>query len=297
VKIYNFLPHLLDCLRGWDKLPTERQFGEYLKPMDELLRPMLEDFEGRFGGGMYPVLEGLNWESYRTEALALDPAGEEARLKKHIAAVEKLLGVTLQGEAMLFGAFTVMDGYARFNLGTHRVYLGADESHGRGAYLDVLYSHELTHAAREPLPEVWAGFGLDPKTMTHDDFTEKIPVIEHLMNEGFACLVSELLNPNEPASHYCYQTDDSLEQIMQHGPAVDRAVHAQIGAPDGDYGMLYDTSRYVPPVARYAHYVWAWQWTKHLLKGPFKNDPRRLLHACAKDWIEDALAFRLPKEL
>src|SRR6201999_3644761 len=115
-----------------------------------------------------------------------------------------LMGFKLEGEAILMGAFTAMDGYARFDRGTHRVFLGVDESHGRGRYLDVLIAHELTHVGRESRPEVGAGFGLNPRR-TQAEVTESQPVVEHLMGEGFSCAVSELVVPGEPAWVYAYQ--------------------------------------------------------------------------------------------
>ncbi|MBI3558421.1 MAG: hypothetical protein HY074_19300 [Deltaproteobacteria bacterium] len=295
--VHNFLPQFLAALKRWPDRPSEKEFATYLQPVEKLIQPMIDDFIDRFGGGLYQVTEGLNWEVYRAEALRLDSMNEEKRARAHIENVEKCLGLHLEGDVVLFGAFTAMDGYARFDHGKHTVYLGVDESHGRGAYLDILISHELTHVAREPLPEIWAGFGLTPD-MSHDEFTQNLPVIEHLMGEGFSCVVSELINPHEPYWNYVYQTEDSLAQILAHGPAIDKVVHAELRKKDkGSYGSLYDTSRYVPEVPRYAHYVWAWLWASHVLKTKAGGNPRTLLRLCSKDLLDDALAFKLPKAL
>ena len=297
MKVHNFLPHLLEALKRWPTRPTEQEFAQYLRPMKTLVKPMVDDFIDRFGGGLYQVTEGLNWEVYRDEALLLDPVAEEIRARVHLENVEKCLGVKLEGDVVLFGAFTAMDGYARFDHGKHTVYLGVDESHGQGAYLDILISHELTHVAREPLPEIWAGFGLTPK-MSHDEFTQNLPVIEHLMGEGFSCVISELLNPREPMWNYVYQSENSLARIIKHGPAVDKVVHAELRKKkNGNYGSLYNTSSYVPELPRYAHYVWAWLWATHVLKEHAGGNPRMLLKMSSKDLYDDALAFKLPKVL
>ena len=174
MRVHNFLPQLLEALKRWKTRPTGDEFAAYLKTMEAMLRPMLEDFGARTHAGLYQVLEGLNWDHYRDEALGLNAEGEEKRIRKLIDEVERCLGITLSGEIVLFGAFTAMDGYARFEKGHHCVYLGVDESHGRGAYLDVLVAHEFAHVAREPLPETWNGFGLSPK-MSHDDFVVRRP--------------------------------------------------------------------------------------------------------------------------
>ncbi|MBI3542340.1 MAG: hypothetical protein HY075_03585 [Deltaproteobacteria bacterium] len=267
MRVHNYLPDLLDALKRWERKPASCQVAEYLRPMEQLLAP-----------------------------LALDPAYEEARLKKSIDAVERCLGITLTGDAVLFGAFTTMDGYARFDHGKHCVYLGVDESHGRGAYLDILVAHELAHVAREPLPEIWAGFGKTPD-MSHDEFTENLPVIEHLMGEGFSCVVSELLNPREDACHYVYQTEDGLSRVLEHGPAVDRAIHKILKDPKGRYQSLYNTRLYRPELPLYAHYVWAWLWVTRLLEEKAGGNPRILLNMPSHELVEHALKFKLPKAL
>lgn len=66
MKVYNELELLTDCLRRWDTLPSAKIFEkEYLKPMYSLLEPMLSDFGSRWNKGLYDVVEGLDWETYR----------------------------------------------------------------------------------------------------------------------------------------------------------------------------------------------------------------------------------------
>ncbi|MCW8140050.1 MAG: hypothetical protein KIT58_14220 [Planctomycetota bacterium] len=290
MQIHNHLPLLLDCLRRWEARPSLAAFeAEYVAPLSRWLSSTFIDSRR-----LYLALADLNWPAYRAEALALDPAREEARLRRRLADVEALFGAPLGGQALLFGAFTCMDGYARFDRGDHTVFLGVDESHGRGAYLDVLIAHELTHVVRESRPEVWAGWGLS-LDMTNHEFTERLPVVEHLVNEGFSCVVSELLVPGEDRWHYAYQSEDDLARIVNHGPAVDAVVHAELRHPDGDYGRLYSPSRYGRSMPMFTHYVWAWQWVKRLLRTHAGGDPRRLVARCSKDLVDDALSFRLER--
>ncbi len=293
MEIYNKLPLFLECIQHWKSPPSQADFNhQYLKPLEKLLHPMLEDFGSRGRKGLYTELKALDWEKYRAVSLKLDSKKEESRVERHILQVENLLNTKLKGEVVLFGAFTMMDGYARFHQGTHRVFLGVDESHGRGAYLDVLMTHELTHVAREPQVNVWKGWGLSP-VMTHDEFAENMSVIEHLMSEGFSCVVSEILNPNEDPSHYVYQTPESLKEVFKNAKAIDEMVHSEVQKKDGDYGKLYDVKAYKPTVPLYAHYVWAWQWVKTLLHEKYNHDPKKLLDLCSKDLIENALEFKL----
>lgn len=290
MKLTNHLPLLLECLRRWESRPSLPVFrDEYWA----LISPQVGVVFDEIPTGLWQVLLGLDWERYRAETLTLDPAAEEARLRRSRDKVEQLFGLTLAGEAILFGAFTCMDGYARFDGGEHRVFLGVDESHGRGAYLDVLMTHELTHVVRETRPAVWEGWGLSPR-MTHDEFVENLPVIEHLANEGLACVVSELLNPGEDPWHYAYQEEDGLAEVLLHAAALDQGVHEELRAgPDGDYGRLYGRRRYGRPLPSFAHYVWAWQWMKHVLHDLCGGDVRALVERCSKDWVQDALTWRL----
>jgi len=280
MKIHNRLPLLIECLRRWESCPTEEQFVvEYATPMQSSAGDFFEDFHG--------VLTDLDWNAYRRQTLKIDAAQEEARLKSHIKAVEDLFGFLLQGDVNLMGSFGAMDGYARFDRGSHMVFLGVDESFHRDRYIDILTTHELTHVARESRPEVWQGFGLNPR-MTQAEFTESQPVIEHLMGEGFSCAVSEILVPHQPAWEYAYQTQKSLAKVLGNGPSLDQTVHFELRHPDGDYGRLYRAR------PAFAHYVWAWQWTKHVLKKYADGDPRKLVARCSKDFIQDALEFKLP---
>lgn len=293
MKIHNHLPRFVECMRRWRTPPGLDDFvREYYAPLEAQIGILFDD-----GGAasFHEELFGLNWELYREEALRLDPGAEETRLRANLARVEGLLGLALEGELVLWSAFTLMDGYARFDRGSHRVFLAVDESHGRGAYIDVLTTHELAHVARESRPSVWRGFGLESLHlgMSHHDFTENLPVIEHLFGEGFSCAISELLQPGEDPWHYAYQTRDSLAFVIEHGPAVDRVVREELLDPRGDYGRLYNPRLYGPGMPAFSHYVWAWQWVRRLLEERAEGDPRRLLAVCSAEFRDSALRFEL----
>jgi hypothetical protein len=290
VKITNHLPLFVECMRRWDRPPKPEDFRDgYFAPIAEQCGEVFD----HDAFGFWRVLANLDWTEYRDLALRLDPAKEEARLRRAIARVEGLFQLQLEGDAILFSAFTCMDGYARFHRGRHQVFLGVDEAHEQGEYLDVLMAHELTHVVRESRAPVWEGWGLE-LDMTHDEFVEHLPIAEHLLNEGFSCAVSERLVPGVDPWHYAYQDEPGLARVLEHGAAVDGAVKAELRDPDGDYGRLYSPRRYGRaglPV--FAHYVWAWQWVKHLIATHAGGDPRRLVDRCSKDFVDDALAFEL----
>jgi len=250
---------------------------EYAEPLRATTHHFFDDY--------YEVLTDLDWKAYRDHALKIDSKVQEQRLEKNIERVETLFDLKLGGDVFLLGTFLYMDGFARFDRGEHMVFLGVDEDHHDQVYLDILTTHELTHVARESRPEVWTGFGLDPK-MKRSDFLECQPVIEHLMGEGFSCAISEILLPDQSPWKYVYQTEESLKNVYERALEIDRRIHREIPKPEGDYGSFYG----IKPI--FAHYVWAWQWVKQVLK-KYENDPKKLLSVCSKDLIEDALKFSL----
>ena len=260
------------------------------------MQEVVGDFFEDFYSALTSIEREYGWARYREHALGLDAKREWQRLEDQFQGVERLLETSLTGEAILLGTFATMDGYARFDRGTHRVFLGVDESYANGRYVDILMAHELTHAARESQPTVWEGFGLSVN-MTQDEFTDSQPVIEHLAGEGFSCFVSETLNPGEPAHFYAYQDEKSLEIIRQNAAAVDRVVHATIQSSTLPYYALYDTSRYGRQMPSYAHYVWAWQWIKSLCAKSYRGSPKDMLRVSSNEWIDSALSFRLADTL
>jgi hypothetical protein len=279
MKVHNFIPLLVECLTRWETRPTEAEFKrEYARPTHAVMGDFFDDWHSE-------LLE-LDWPTYRAHALKLDAAKEEKRLRHNLELVEKLFGFKLGGEVFLIGTFESMDGFARFERGEHKVYLGIDEDFDNGKYIDVLTTHELTHVARESRPEVWEGFGLNPK-MERADFLEYQPVIEHVLGEGFSCVISEILVPNEPAWKYTYQTADSIKIVKKHAKELDRVIKHEITSPNGDYGTLYG----IHPT--FSQYVWGYEWVKHLLKTYAGGDPQKLVARCAKDFMDDALKFKL----
>lgn len=311
MEVINLLPHFVDCLKRWPQAPSESQVqADFVAPVEKWLAPLLSDFWDFREATLGSAIADLDWPAYRAHALGLDPAHEERRVQTQLAAVEKSLKHKLSGEIILFGAFKLMDGYARFDEGTHRVYLGADESYHQGAYLDVLYSHELTHVGRESQPEVWNGWGY-PLKVPHDDLGNQIRVVEHLMSEGFSCVVSELVNPIngregcEGPWSYCYQTRESYAQIAAQAEQLDVRVHreltAEMNGEEAHFRTLYDLTTYSAEFAPFAHYAWAFHWVRDLVyrhpsaKGEI--DASLWVGKCSKDLVDDAKKFRFAGRL
>ncbi len=286
MKVLNSLSILKSCLEKWVNPPSENEF------IRDYARPMVPYADDMFLNWGVPFETPAEWTRYRDEALHLDPAFEEKRVRHWLDQIQQLLGFELHGEILLCGAFEEMDGFARFDQGTHKVFLGVDESHRLGTYLDVLETHELTHVARESRPTVWTGWGLDPK-MKRSVYRRSMPDIEHLFSEGIACAISEALVPGQDPWKYCYQNEETFRYVIENSKAVDREIYRELSSPDGNWGSWYNGSRYKPEMPDYAHYVWAWIWVRTLLREHAGGDPRQLIGQCSKDFISHALSFEL----
>lgn len=286
MKVYNTLPLFKILLKKWKNIPSEQEFIDlYANPM--------EKYVGNFFTDFYSEVLKVNWKNYRKKTLECDDVKWEENLKKHIRDVEKLFGNKLNGESVLFASFHTLDGFARFDHGTHKVFLGIDESHDDGNYLDILMVHELVHVIRESRESVWTGWGLNPK-MIRADFLESQPTIEHLFSEGFSCVISELLVPGEHRWRYCYQTAETFKHILSNGKSVSQRIHAEITKPNhGNFGNLYNTRSYEPRMPEFTHYAWAYLWVKKLMSDLARNNPKQIVELCSKDFIEHALAFEI----
>lgn len=288
MKIINFLEGYQNLLKEWKEPPTRKQFEEgYLGLMQHWIDPMIQDWQNRTGEQFYDWIEinGEEWPGYRDHVLLLNPVSEEKKLAKNIKSVEDKVKFKLEGEAILFGCFKIMDGYARFEQGRHRMFLGFDESYHDDVYINILTTHELTHVARESRESVWKGHGLS-LSMTHDDFVKSQPVIEHLMGEGFSCTVSEALVPGEAPWRYCYQDAASYAQILQEKDRVNESIHRAIR----DQVPYHELYRVTP---QFAHYAWAHLWTKALLKEKFDGKIEEMVKASSRDFVDHALNFNL----
>jgi hypothetical protein len=293
MKIINHLPQLRVAMEKWVNPPDpERLMQDYLAPTS----PHLDLIFGKDAHGVSADLNhpdfASRWTEYRSRLLTLDPESEEIRTRRWISKTEELFGVPLRGELQLFGAFEYMDGYARYESGQHRVFMGVDESFDRDPYLDVLMTHEFGHVAREGQPEVWHGFGLSP-LMTNPEFTDQQPVIEHLFGEGLSCWASEQLVPSLESHWYCYQTQESMERIFDRKDALNEVIHTFLSDPAADYSSLYQTRIYGSGMPSYAHYYWAWRWAREVVREFGRGQVQKILKTSSKEWLEHALDFRV----
>lgn len=120
--------------------------------------------------------------------------------------VEGVFGRELPGELVLMPSFGEFDGFARYELGEHRVMLGIDFPDADVDYLRALTAHELSHVYRDHSPAVWRHLGKPLPEVSRKEYLAAMDAREHLVSEGLATLFSQTLFPEIPASiHHFYE--------------------------------------------------------------------------------------------
>lgn len=286
MRVLNLLGLFKECMQAWDTPP----------PSAEIHRRYTRTLRGHTGedwdwlAGEAHGLE-IPWTTYRARILAMDPEGQERRVRQLAAQLQERLGVPITADVVLFSSFCSLDGFARYEKGAHRVYLGMDENLEDPEYLDILTVHELTHAARETQPKVWEGWGLPPK-MEREHYLNSMPTLEHLFGEGYSCALSELLIPGLPAHRYVYLEEAEETLVRANRGAVNLAVNRELRLGDqGDFGKLYNPRTYSPPLPTMTHYWWAHHWVREVAKHFAAGDVTKLVGQCSKDFEEHALTW------
>ncbi len=158
------------------------------------------------------------------------------RARSTLARFAEVAGAQPDCDVVLLAGLRRPEGYSRFDEGRNTIFLGLDHASNLqfDDHLELILSHELTHAVRDPTPEVLADYDGWPE-MTHDDFVERHPFREHLVSEALATAVSELAYPGKPEWRYIYFTADDHRWCETHRrPIADRMRRALADAEDYD---------------------------------------------------------------
>ncbi len=170
--------------------------------------------------------------------------------------VESLFGRELPGMLLLMPSFGDFDGFARYELGEHRVMLGIDFPNADLNYLRALTAHELSHVYRDHSPAVWAHLGKPLSEVTRKEYLEASSAQEHLVSEGLATLFSQALFPEiAPHIHHYYDMPE-WEWCVQNDTKIESELRACL-AGDEDVWSFYGDSRVGPGSPSRTQYYWA----------------------------------------
>ncbi len=196
-----------------------------------------------------------------------------------VGRVEGIFGRELPGVFILMPSFGDFDGFARYELGEHRVMLGIDFPDADVDYLKALTAHELSHVFRDHSPAVWRHLGKPLVRITRKEYLDATTAQEHLVSEGLATLFSQAVFPDIPSRvHHFYEMSE-WEWCVRNEATIEAALLACL-SDDGDVWSFYGESRAGPGSPSRTQYYWA---AKKLLArlNEGLGDPRPLvaLHA------------------
>jgi hypothetical protein len=190
----------------------------YIEPNRQLLGQLLRDWDHR-ARPLTDRLAGLDLDQARQAVATAKRRGYPGRAEITLGAVERKFSRRLQGELVLMAGFGQADGYARFEHGTHCVYIGVDYPEPADHYLDLIIAHELGHVVREGDPHTWAALGL-PAVMDHTEFQERCPFEEHMIGEGLSTALSNAVYPGHARHEVLFFEPAQLAWCEAHEEAI-----------------------------------------------------------------------------
>ncbi len=275
MRIHNLLPAFEDFVRAAESAqdrPAERREAFercYVEPNRTLLGPLLEDVAS-WSEPLEKRLGRFDAKAARETLERLARDGHPQRAHRTVEAVERFLGAPLEGDLVLFGALGRMDGYARFDRGSHVVYIGLDyPAEGSGGvdaatYFDILIAHELGHVVREGRPGTWSALG-ERIDMSHDDFVERVPFDEHMLGEGLSTALSEVLYPGHGSEAYLFFEPAQARWCEAHDAEI-AAVARRLYGTRQEHWFLYGRDAVAPGSPERTQYYWGWQVVKRLMR-------------------------------
>ncbi len=201
------------------ELAFRRDFWRWLAQQEQSgpLAPLL--------GDMATIWKRLGHAPSRAEAQATLLRLADLRFAERAHAVldrfEQVSGQRPELDIILLAGLGRPEGYSRFHEGSNTIFIGLDHPNclGTAEHFEIVLSHELCHALRDPSPRVLADYGGSP-TMSHDDFVARYSFGEHLVSESLAGAVSELCFPKRSAGMYSYHSEQELAWCRQHHATI-----------------------------------------------------------------------------
>ncbi len=170
--------------------------------------------------------------------------------------VETIFGRELPGILLFMPSFGDFDGFARYELGEHRVMLGIDFPDADVDYLKALTAHELSHVFRDHSPEVWRHLGKPLAKVTRQEYLDATTAQEHLVSEGLATLFSQSIFPEIPPHVHHFYEPAEWDWCVKNEAAIEAALVACL-AGDEDVWSFYGESRAGSGSPSRLQYYWA----------------------------------------
>lgn len=151
----------------------------------------------------------------------------------------EVVGVRPTNSVVLVVGLGAPEGYSRFDRGRNTIFVGLDHRSNvrHPDHFEVILSHELSHAVRDPSPDVLRDYGGWPE-MSHDDFVARYAFREHLVSESLATAISEAVYGGKAPERYLYFDPEEHTWCEAHRPAIAERLRRAIEAGE-DYRTFY----------------------------------------------------------
>lgn len=191
--------------RFWSWLDAQRRGGP--------LAPLLEDMERHWGS----VGEGLSLSEARDVLRHLTPVGYGPRVAGIGSRFREITRSLPEIDVILLAGLERPEGYSRYDRGRNTIFVGLDHPTAvtYGDHLEIILSHELCHAVRDPDPGVLGDYR-GSRSMSHDEFVARHPFREHLVSEALATSVSEAAYPGRPERRYVFFAEEAVRWCEEH---------------------------------------------------------------------------------
>lgn len=181
--------------------------------------------------------------------------------------VEAVFQMDLPGELVLIPSMGDIDGFARYDHGSHTVMLGIDFPGASLQYLRALTAHELSHVYRDHAPDVWGFLGKPLSEVSREEYLEAMTGREHLVSEGLATLTSQAVFPNVAIHEHHYYDLSEMKWCEENNEKIDKAMEACLRAYDPNPWRFYGNDSVEAGSPSRVHYYWAarkiYQWIKN----------------------------------
>ena len=235
--VIDLLPEFRDIVRGADsEVEFNARFWAWLDHQRSgPLAPLLSDMIRLWSG----VGRSLPLGEARAIVQRLSGRGYAERSLAALARFAEVVGRRPECTLVLVVGLRRPEGYSRFDRGRNTIFLGLDHPSNlrHDDHFEVILSHELVHAVRDPAPAVLADYGGFAE-MSHDDFVSRHPFREHLVSEALATSVSEACYPGHRELRYVYFDPEAYAWCESHRRAIAERM-LQALADEEDYRTFY----------------------------------------------------------
>lgn len=219
----------------------------------------LKDSHPVFQGWGYSDSELKKWFKESTSEMLQTAQLYLKEVKKLVSLIEKKFQTTLPGELVLTPSMGDVDGFARFDQGSHSVMLGIDFPDASLDYLRALTAHELSHVYRDHSPDVWGFLGKPIQEVSREEYLSATTAREHLVSEGLATLASQEIFPEISTENHHYYTPEEMKWCFENQTKIQKALETCLKDGDPDPWKFYGLNVVDLGSPSRVHYYWAAQ--------------------------------------